>query len=575
MKEKHPTNFEAAEVSHDSYDPSLTTTVSLRGTLDWVLAICSMVLIFCSGLMIANGTCSKYHKTSVYSAVCVGGHLSVPAWLAIVGVEFSLLGTVVIPRTASVLISKYLTTRLIQDGLPLSTLLNLHPSAPVRTQLQRGMKKVVFIRVLVAVLAGIGSILYKFSFARTNMQGRINIPPAPLQKDSYLGPEWKTVIPIGASEVQGSFVSVNLNDMLQGRGGENSSSIRHLPPNSTTFPLSEKIILGPKLNTTSAHQLLVGTVQSCVPYSYARHTVTDYFGTAHDSYPIIEDSPYNSGIRFFAKGVLTNYLIDITSSPSGALQAYWTQGLDNARGGVGRRYSSLTEITTDLCRGYTSWSTPDYNNYSIYQNYYLQEPQDLGCVRESFDVASWNSSGGSRISSGFVMAFVSPSSSFFVNQVFSIVLATLEHQITLNSTAFINLDSGISAKTVPAACAGFSSSEAEAVAEGIIIDKGTGMTLMGMVLQGIALLTALIGFIVLLWPALPLLGEWPAQWLGLTSEADGRMVQKTLRGTTVGHNSARDGSDRLFLISSQRGPRGLKLAFSAEKGHIITGQEHE
>jgi hypothetical protein len=166
MKEKHPTNFEAAEVSHDSYDPSLTTTVSLRGTLDWVLAICSMVLIFCSGLMIANGTCSKYHKTSVYSAVCVGGHLSVPAWLAIVGVEFSLLGTAVIPRTASVLISKYLTTRLIQDGLPLSTLLNLHPSAPVRTQLQRGMKKVVFLRVLVAVLAGI-----------TEIQGQRTHPP--------------------------------------------------------------------------------------------------------------------------------------------------------------------------------------------------------------------------------------------------------------------------------------------------------------------------------------------------------------------------------------------------------------
>ncbi|OBT38767.1 hypothetical protein VE00_10834 [Pseudogymnoascus sp. WSF 3629] len=573
MKEKHPTNFEAAEVSHDSYDPSLTTTVSLRGTLDWVLAICSMVLIFCSGLMIANGTCSKYHKTSVYSAVCVGGHLSVPAWLAIVGVEFSLLGTVVIPRTASVLISKYLTTRLIQDGLPLSTLLNLHPSAPVRTQLQRGMKKVVFIRVLVVVLAGIGSILYKFSFARTNMQGRINIPPAPLQDISQLGPQWKTVIPIGEHEVQGSFVSVNLNDMVKGQGGENSSSIRHLPANSTRFPLSEKIILGPKLNTTSARQLLVGTVQSCVPYSYARHTVTHYSGTGHDSNPTIEDSPYNSGIRFFAKGGDTNYLIDITSSPSGALQAYWTQGLDNA--GVGGRYTSLTEITTDLCRGYTSWSTLDFGNSSYYQYYYLQEPQDLGCVRESFDVASWNSSGGSRIASGFVTAFVSQSSYYYVNQVFSAVIATLEHQSTLNSTAFINLDSRISAKTVPAACVGFTSSEAEVVAEGIIIDNGTGMTLMGMVLQGIALLTALIGFIVLLWPALPLLGEWPAQWLGLTSEADGRMVQKTLRGTTVGHNSARDGSDRLFLISSQRGPRGLKLAFSAEKGHIITGQEHE
>lgn len=546
-------------VAHDEYTPDSTTTVSLRGTMDWLLAASSILIMIYSSLMFANGTYSNHRRTSVHPALYIGGHLSIQAWLAIVGVEFSLLGTVVIPRMVAVFISKYLTKRLTGDGMLLSTLLNLHPSAPMQTQLRWGMKRVMFLRLLVIILAGTGSILYKFSFVTVDMGGIFAIQPAS-----------QNTRPFGTSTtVTSPASSVNLLERLQNIDQVNGTSLLYLPLNSTTFPISQKIIMGPQLNATSAKQLLVGKVQSCIPYSYSSHDLTATIQVRFDTFPLITDPPYNNAVRFMVLGGnYTNYLVDINSSPDGALQAFLAEGLDMVWPGNGHRYTSLIEVKTEICRGYTSWNTSN----SIYQEYFLQTPQDIGCIREDFDVASWNASHRSSTAKGFIEAF-GIAGEWYTAQVVDIILATLDHETILSSTDFKNLDAAATAKNTPKACLGFSSEEAEEVGEGMIIDNGTGMTSMGLALQAIALFISILAVAVLFWPSLPLLGEWPAQWLGLTGEVGEGMAQQALRGTSVGQNAVK-GGERLFLTSRHKENGSRHLVLTVEKGEIANGKVH-
>ena len=78
----------------------------------------------------------------------VGKSLQVQHWLAIIGVEFStLFGTFLLPKLSSILVSKYVTKRLMGSGLELSTLLNTQQSAPFPTQFRHGMKRLLGIRL--------------------------------------------------------------------------------------------------------------------------------------------------------------------------------------------------------------------------------------------------------------------------------------------------------------------------------------------------------------------------------------------------------------------------------------------
>ena len=231
----------------------------------------------------------------------------------------------------------------------------------------------------------------------------------------------------------------------------------------------------------------------------------------------------------------------------------------------------MIEVETKLCRGYTTWNTSNYNQDSSYQEYFLQGVQDIGCIPETFSFASWNASNSRTIAQSFVSAFTGAWDSYST-EVVEIVLASLDHSTLLASTAFTGLDTAASVETAPKACSGFS--PAEGVAVGLLISNGTGMTLMGMILQGIALCFAMMGIVVLVWPSLPLVGEWPAQWLGLARGVDGEIVQRSLRGTSVGQNAAQ-GGDRLFLVSQHKVNGSNSLVFSTEHGDIAKRENYE
>jgi len=100
--------------------------------------------------------------------VCVGGQLSVQAWLAIIGVEFTLTGSVLLPRLPSTTISQSMTSRLMKKGASLDMLLHSLSSAAFLTQIRMGWRKVALARLTVTLVVLATTVLYKFSFVLVN-----------------------------------------------------------------------------------------------------------------------------------------------------------------------------------------------------------------------------------------------------------------------------------------------------------------------------------------------------------------------------------------------------------------------
>jgi hypothetical protein len=148
-----------------------TTKTTLWGTMSWFLGGTSLLFIFIPTLLIVHSSCSQSRGLFASFPVCVGRHISVQSWLAIVGLEFTILGLIVIPRIWSVLISKFLTWKLARRGLPLATLLNSQTNSPSWTKLCKGLKSTLILRVLVFFIVLAVSILYKFSFVQV---GRVD-----------------------------------------------------------------------------------------------------------------------------------------------------------------------------------------------------------------------------------------------------------------------------------------------------------------------------------------------------------------------------------------------------------------
>jgi hypothetical protein len=127
----------------------------------WHLIVPSVLLTVASILLIINASCSRPHGISAEAPVCVGGQLSIQAWLMIVGLEFGVLGFFLLPKLRELLISKTLTRKLTGDGLGFASLLNSQLAAPLVTQIIFGLKRVLGIRIATLVVVAIFSILYK------------------------------------------------------------------------------------------------------------------------------------------------------------------------------------------------------------------------------------------------------------------------------------------------------------------------------------------------------------------------------------------------------------------------------
>lgn len=78
-----------------------------------------------------------------------------------------------------------------------------------------------------------------------------------------------------------------------------------------------------------------------------------------------------------------------------------------------------------------------------------------------------------------------------------------------------------------------------AIADGIIKRAWAGITEVGQALQVLAIVVAILSIVLLLLPALPLVTEWPTQWLALVSGLNEVIVNNTAEGTSAGQHSAR------------------------------------
>jgi hypothetical protein len=233
-----------------------TTKTSLLGTLSWFLAGSSLVFLIIVTLLIANGSCSQPRGLSASSPVCLGGQLSMQSWLAIVGVEFTILGLVVIPRFQAVLISKILTRKLTHGGLPLAKLLNSQTNSSSWTKLRLGLKSTLFIRIFTFMVVIVVSICYKFSFV---LVGRV---------DTVALKGAKAPINMGCDGT-GNCNGVSSN-FIDAMSASNSSSSFNITVESTTSstPKHYYQVFGPSQDNI-AQQLSSGNLSLCIPTYYS------------------------------------------------------------------------------------------------------------------------------------------------------------------------------------------------------------------------------------------------------------------------------------------------------------------
>jgi hypothetical protein len=111
------------------------------------------------------------------------------------------------------------------------------------------------------------------------------------------------------------------------------------------------------------------------------------------------------------------------------------------------------------------------------------------------------------------------------------------------------------------------------IAKGLIFNNGTGMTLIGLVLQVVVLVVTLLAIGLQFWPTLPLVREWPAQWLALLQDMDRDYMRRALSGVSVGQKAVR-GEEVVFLHSAETEDGETRLMLSMTKGEIMKGKAH-
>lgn len=83
------------------------------------------------------------------------------------------------------------------------------------------------------------------------------------------------------------------------------------------------------------------------------------------------------------------------------------------------------------------------------------------------------------------------------------------------------------------------------------------MTALGMALQGLVIVTAIMALCLIVWPRLPLLTEWPVQWLALAEGLDHAVVKEAVKGGVTA--SSVESSAVVFLSLSHGGSNEVRL----------------
>ncbi|KAH7224413.1 uncharacterized protein BKA55DRAFT_584572 [Fusarium redolens] len=541
-----------------SADIHLRQRPSWLATLDWASTVSGFLLLVTGILMIMNGHCSQPHGLSADAPMCVGSQLSVQSWLAITGIQFSLLSTILLPRVSTMILSKCFTKAAETTGIRFDRLLNSLSTAPLSAQL-RGSKKLLLLRCLVFMLAALVSVLYKFSFVTVDAQGMVAIPNGQAYynygSDGY--PDADTsYTEIGESDiprehnyalgdgVPTNILSANLIDFLT----VNNGSVIAVSDPGKTFEHSTDLIIGPKVNATRLTNIHNGTVESCNPLLYLRSSfyvlrqLVDGFDAI--KWPLVKSTPYNNGVRFDFKPwnstTFNGGFMDITSLANGSLQAW----------AVGHPLPSQSQylydyrITVNMryCYGYVNWT-----NSAVFGHFEIEDPTDIKCQALPFDVAAWNQTLWSFNAKAFMQAACAGKTdiddSFWMFALPIIPIMT-DH-------------SSVHGKFAPpeernTRCNNVAQ-DSFAVAEGIIRASRTGMTALGIALQGLAIMAAIMAMCLIIWPRLPLLTEWPAQWLALGKGLDKTIIKEVAKDGATGSSVK---SKVVVFLSSSTEERG-------------------
>jgi hypothetical protein len=530
--------------------------------------VASFTLMCFAIFMIVNGSCSGFNKTSL----CFGSKLSVQAWLAIVGVEFALFGSITLPWAREIFLSKRLTKQLLsEDGVALSSMLNLQGTAPVQNQFMEGWRRALLRHFLVPALVTGGSVLYKFSFVTATINSI-------LQLDCGL-------VPLGGSALGWTVFSDNIIDFAEPGRAEAVSIGRN----------GSDMIVGPSFNYTQTLRADYGSdLFLCYPTLYARSN----FSTTNDAEfrptkNFSQDTTPGS-IRFTSGSF--GQVVEVSVSESEGLRALVGPGSNNDSSWIYQ-----TNITTLLCFGYVSWTKLNSTE--------MNNPEDIICTNERFDLTTWNTSVAQVVAWGVVesrLAYLNISedylsihvsknttgeedykAAYVLDVVVESILASFNHTLAIEALFPPSRSSDPTWTTdllyYPASqeCQSRDAVGPEQnriqqglmVIDGKLADYGTGMTMVGIVLQFILLVVALGGIGIAVWNALPLVKEWPAQWISLVSQLDKEFLTDSLEGTSTGESWV-TGNTRVFICSMKRHGQPPRLILSTSRGDIDRDVDH-
>ena len=500
--------------------------------LDWPLFISCLVLVIASALMVRNSICSKPSGFSASKAVCYWGELSIQSWLAITGVEFSLLGTYVFPQLFRLGVSKFFTARLERRHTSFAKILNSLTSAPFSTRLRYGNKVIFAIHCLVSGATIVISVMYKFSFVRVNHTGITRIDRA------LRG--YNTFYDVGLSDMHDAYgfawfsdkptLSRNILDIL----GQTNASVRYFERDTND---GVDLIIGPSLNTSVVQRVLNGTIEACLPMRYIRCNVDRDAGwntgipwrqpdwRSNVSLPTVREEPYGGGVRITNEN--DGGLVDLTTDPEGRMITHIATTPVKGVLEFGKyKYSGKVTTQIKYCTGYVSWS-----NKRTERQYGIINPEDIACEDHAFDLEKWNASQ----TAGLARKIIDTSIPWNTSHSFGGVLASnaLRIIIALNYPSYDRYPKTTEnpkPKCLPMEYMKF------AVASGIIANNGTGITGVGLGLQCVVLAVAAIGVVLILWPTVPLVSEWPAQWLALTTGIPASSISVAVDATSTGRS---------------------------------------
>jgi hypothetical protein len=117
----------------------------------------------------------KYLYINIYSqkGFCVRYYFFISVWLVIISIEFFIFSTIILPRLYTLVVSKQLTKKLINNEVKLFIILNSQFIVLLLTQAKYSLIWFFFWRLLILVIVTAVSILYKFFSVGTNKRGII------------------------------------------------------------------------------------------------------------------------------------------------------------------------------------------------------------------------------------------------------------------------------------------------------------------------------------------------------------------------------------------------------------------